>query len=115
MQFFVTCARGLEPILATELAQIGASEIAPGRGGVAFAGDRATLYRANLWLRTAIRVLQPILEADVASPDDLYDAVRSLDWSRYLTPEHTLAVDCNVHDSQITHSKYAALRTKDAI
>jgi putative N6-adenine-specific DNA methylase len=114
-RYFATCARGIEPVLAGELRDLGAADVEPGRGGVAFAGDRATLYRANLWLRTAIRVLQPILEADVASPDDLYDAVRSLDWSRYLTPEHTLAVDCNVRDSQITHSKYAALRTKDAI
>jgi putative N6-adenine-specific DNA methylase len=114
-RFFATCARGIEPVLAGELRGLGAADVEPGRGGVAFAGDQANLYRANLWLRTAIRVLMPILEADVASPDDLYDAVRSLDWSRYLTPEHTLAVDCNVRDSQITHSKYAALRTKDAI
>jgi putative N6-adenine-specific DNA methylase len=114
-RFFATCARGIETVLAGELRDLGAADVEPGRGGVAFAGDQATLYRANLWLRTAVRVLQPIFEADVASPDDLYDAVRSLDWSRYLTPEHTLAVDCNVRDSQITHSKYAALRTKDAI
>jgi putative N6-adenine-specific DNA methylase len=66
-------------------------------------------------LRTAIRVLWPILEAHVESPEELYEAVRSVDWSRYLTPEHTLAVDCNVRDSRITHSKYAALKTKDAI
>lgn len=114
-RFFATCARGVEPVLADELRRLGAAEVAPGRGGVAFAGDLALLYRANLWLRTAIRVLRPILEADVHSPDELYDAVRSLDWSQYLTPDHTLAVDCNVRDSQITHSKYAALRVKDAI
>src|SRR4029077_20166387 len=46
---------------------------------------------------------------------ELYQAVQEIDWSRYLTPEHTLAVDCNVRDSAITHSKYAALRVKDAI
>jgi putative N6-adenine-specific DNA methylase len=57
----------------------------------------------------------PILEAPVTSPDELYAAVRSVDWSQYMTPDHTLAVDCNVRDSGITHSKYAALRTKDAI
>jgi putative N6-adenine-specific DNA methylase len=73
------------------------------------------LYRANLWLRTAVRVLWPILNVSVSSPDDLYEAVRSVDWARYLTADHTIAVDCNVRDSQITHSHYAALRTKDAI
>jgi putative N6-adenine-specific DNA methylase len=114
-RYFATCARGIEPVLADELRSLGASAVEPGRGGAAFAGDRALLYQANLWLRTAIRVLMPVLTAPVSSPDELYDAVRSLDWSRYLTPEHTLAVDCNVRDSQITHSKYAALRTKDAI
>jgi putative N6-adenine-specific DNA methylase len=55
------------------------------------------------------------LEAPVETPEALYEAVRSLDWTRYLTPEHTLAVDCNVRDSRLTHSKYAALKTKDAI
>jgi putative N6-adenine-specific DNA methylase len=114
-RFFATCARGVEPVLADELRALGASDVAPGRGGVAFAGDLALLYKANLWLRTAIRVLRPILEADVHSPDELYDAVRGLDWSRWMTPDHTLAVDCNVRDSHITHSKYAALRVKDAI
>jgi putative N6-adenine-specific DNA methylase len=114
-RFFATCARGLERPLADELRALGADDVAPGRGGTAFAGDKALLYRANLWLRTAVRVLKPVLEADVASPDELYDAVRRVDWSQYLTPEHTLAVDANVRDSYITHSKYAALRVKDAI
>ncbi len=114
-RFFATCGRGIEPITAGELRALGADAVEPGRGGVAFRGDRAILYRANLWLRTAIRVLRPVLEADVASPDELYDTVRSFDWSRFLTPEHTLAVDSNVRDSKITHSKYAALRVKDAI
>lgn len=114
-RYFATCSRGIEPVLADELRGLGAAEVQPGRGGVSFRGDLALLYQANLWLRTAIRVLRPILEADVSSPDELYDAVRSLDWSQYLTPEHTLAVDCNVRDSHITHSKYAALRVKDAI
>jgi putative N6-adenine-specific DNA methylase len=114
-RYFATCARGIEPILAGELRTLGATDTEPGRGGVHFSGERALLYQANLWLRTAIRVLWPILEAPVHSPEELYDAVRTLDWTRYLTPEHTLAVDCNVRDSRITHSKYAALKTKDAI
>jgi putative N6-adenine-specific DNA methylase len=102
-------------MLADELRGLGAETVEPGRGGVSFAGDKPLLYRANLWLRTAVRVLQPVLEAPVTSPEELYEAVRTLDWSRYLTPEHTLAVDCNVRDSHITHSHYAALKTKDAI
>jgi putative N6-adenine-specific DNA methylase len=114
-RYFATCARGIETVLAGELHDLEAADIKPGRGGVHFAGDRALLYRANLWLRTAIRVLWPILEADVTTPEYLYAAVRTIDWSRYMTPDHTLAVDCNVRDSHLTHSHYAALKTKDAI
>src|SRR5262245_3165057 len=113
--YFATCARGLEPVLARELAALGAGGVEPGRGGVRFHGDAALLYRANLWLRTAVRVLRPVLEAEVRSPDELYDAVRTVNWAEYLTPDHTLAVDCNVRDSAITHSQYAARRVKDAI
>src|SRR5262249_34078832 len=114
-RFFATCGRGIEPVLAQELRDLGARSVQPGRGGVHFAGDQALLYRANLWLRTAIRVLQPIVDGPVASPEELYDLARSVDWSLYLTPDHTLAVDCNVRDSSIAHSHYAALKTKDAI
>jgi putative N6-adenine-specific DNA methylase len=115
VKFFATCARGLEPVLADELRELGAAGVKQGRGGAEFHGDLPLLYRANLWLRTAIRVLCPILESPVHSTDELYEAARSIDWSRYLTLEHTFAVDANVRDSNITHSKYAALRIKDAI
>jgi putative N6-adenine-specific DNA methylase len=114
-RYFATCAKGIEPLLADELRALQADAIEPGRGGVAFQGDLALLYKANLWLRTAIRVLVPILETEVRSADGVYDAVRTLDWSRYLTPEHTLAVDCNIRDSDLNHSQYAARRVKDAI
>ncbi|HEV3081493.1 MAG TPA: THUMP domain-containing protein, partial [Gemmataceae bacterium] len=114
-KYFATCARGFESLLAQELRDLRALDIEPGRGGVSFGGDQATLYQANLWLRTAIRVLRPILDVHVESPEDLYAAVQTVDWLQYLTREHTLAVDCNVRDSHITHSHYAALKTKDAI
>jgi putative N6-adenine-specific DNA methylase len=113
--YFATCARGLESLLARELIALGADSVEAGRGGVHFRGDHSLLYRANLWLRTAVRVLRPILEAEVKSSDELYDAVRTVSWSDFLTTDHTLAVDCNVRDSAITHSQYAARRVKDAI
>lgn len=113
--YFATCARGLESALAGELTALGADSVEPGRGGVRFKGDSALLYRANLWLRTAVRVLRPVLEAEVHSPDELYDAVRTVNWADFMTPDHTLAVDCNVRDSAITHSLYASRRVKDAI
>lgn len=115
IRYFATCARGLEPILADELQKLSAAEIVPSRGGVAFQGDRALVYRANLCLRTAIRVLRPLVSAEIHSSDELYDAIRALDWSTLMTPDHTLAVDANVRNSAITHSQYAARRVKDAI
>jgi putative N6-adenine-specific DNA methylase len=68
-RYFATCARGLEPILADELRGLKARDVTTGRGGVAFAGGKALLYKANLWLRTAVRVLRPVLEAPVTSPE----------------------------------------------
>lgn len=115
MNLFATCARGLEPILAAELAGIGATQIEPGRGGVSFGGTVETVYRANLGLRTAVRVLRPIKEAEVPDTDALYEFVRSVKWFELMTVDHTLAVDCNVRDSGITHSQYAARRVKDGI
>jgi putative N6-adenine-specific DNA methylase len=114
-RFFATCARGLEPVLAEELRTLCMQNVETGRGGVHFAGDQTALYQANLWVRTAIRILKPILQTHVETPEELYVAVGKIDWSHYLTVDHTLAVDCNVRDSLITHSKYAALKTKDAI
>ncbi len=102
-------------MLVEELTALGAADVTPGRGGVRFFGELPLLYKANLWLRSAIRVLWPILEAPVHSPEELYEVVQTIDWSSYMTPEHTLAVDSNVRDSRITHSKYAALKVKDAI
>lgn len=115
IHYFATCARGLEPILADEIAALGGKDVEKGRGGVNFRGDKATLYKACLWLRTAVRVLEPLLEFPCRHPDELYDQCRSINWSRYITPQQTLAVDSNVRDSFITHSQYAARRVKDAI
>lgn len=113
--YFATCARGLEPVLSQELMALGACKVEPGRGGVEFRGDTALLYRANLWLRTAIRILHPIQEADVHTTDELYEFARQQNWAEFLTADHTFAIDCNVRDSAITHSQYAARRVKDAI
>lgn len=114
-RYFATCARGLEPVLAGELRALDARAVEPGRGGAHFEGDAALLYRACLWLRTAVRVLRPVSEFDCSTPEQLYDAVRAIAWNDLMTADHTLAVDCNVRDSGLTHSQYAARRVKDAI
>ena len=71
-RYFVTCARGLEPVLARELAALGAAPVEPGRGGVTFHGDSALLYRANLWLRE--RKLRP-KQVGYQTPNDRVSGV----------------------------------------
>jgi putative N6-adenine-specific DNA methylase len=75
----------------------------------------AAAYRANLWLRTASRVLMRLAEFPCQTPEELYQGVRSIPWERLITPAMTLAVDCNLRDSALTHSGFVALKTKDAI
>ena len=112
---FATCGKGIEPFLEQELKDAGLPEVTATSGGVAFKASQSDLYRANMCLRTAIRILVPVLEAPVHNSDELYEAVGSVDWSRYMTPDQTLAVDANVRDSGITHSQYAFRRVKDAV
>ena len=113
--FFATTAKGVEEALAAELTRLGAKGVAVESGGVRFGGGMEAAYRANLWLRTASRVLMPLGEFPCETPEQLYQGVRALGWSSYLTPAMTLAVDCNLRDSLLTHSGFVALKTKDAI
>ncbi|TLM61518.1 MAG: RNA methyltransferase [Deltaproteobacteria bacterium] len=115
IDYFATTARGLEEILAGELQALGVVEVRPVPGGVHFRGDRTDGYRACLWLRTANRVLQPVATFACASADQLYEGVRNCPWEGFLTPGMTLALDASVRDSALTHSRFAALKGKDAI
>lgn len=115
MQFFATAAKGLEEILAAELIACGFSGVKPASGGVHFRGSLRDGYRACLWLRTANRVLQPVSSFPCPSQESLYDGVHSIAWEDFLDPRMTLAVDANLRDSNLTHSRFAALKTKDAI
>lgn len=114
-RFFATTAKGVEPVLAQEIKKLGARGVREETGGVEFLGSLETAYRANLWLRTANRVLLPVFEFDCLSEQELYEGIRQIDWRKHLTQDMTLAVDANVRSSNIKHSKYAALKTKDAI
>ncbi len=114
-QFFATAALGLEPLLATELTNLGAADVKQERAGVRFSGDLGIAYRACLWSRLGSRVLLPIATFAAPDPDQLYAGVLALDWSEHMTEQNTLAVDCTLIQSKITHTRYGALRVKDAI
>lgn len=107
--------QGLENVLAEELTHLGANNIEIGRRMVAFTGDKEMMYRANIQLRTAIRILKPIMHFHAKTADEVYDAVKSIDWTQYLTNRTTFAVDSVVYSSEFRHSKMVAYKVKDAI
>jgi len=115
MTCFAAVPRGAEEITAAELERLGFQGVVVAKGGVVFTADRAGLYRSNLWLRTASRVLVRLAEFPCASPDELYHGVHAIAWHDLITPAMTLAVDCSLRDSTLTHSGFVALKTKDAV
>jgi len=106
---------GLEPVLAKELAQMGAQDIQQGRRMVQFTGDKEMLYRANVELHTALKILKPIAEFKARSAEEVYDEVQKIDWSQYLSLDKTFAVDAVVFSEEFTHSKFVSYKVKDAI
>ena len=106
---------GLEPILAQELTQLGANNIQIGRRMVSFSGNKELMYRANFQLRTAIRILKPIKHFKANSADDVYDAVKAIDWSLYLDLKKSFSVDSVVFSEEFKHSKFVSYKVKDAI
>lgn len=106
---------GFENILEKELRQLGAQEIKKGIRNVSFVGDMGFMYKANLGLRTAIKILKPIKTFRVLSEQDLYDKVKRISWEKYVSSKGSLAIDATVHSNIFTHSKYIALKAKDAI
>lgn len=114
MEYIVKTMAGLEEVLATEIKAIGVEPTVLKRA-VRFDGELEHLYRANFELRTAIRVLQPVSVFHARTEDELYRKVGAVDWSEYMKLEDTLAVDAAVNSNYFRHSKYVALKTKDAI
>lgn len=106
---------GIEPVLAKELEQLGASNIVIDNRAVTFEGDLEILYKANYSLRSALRILKPIYEFRARNPDHLYKHIYKIDWSKYLNTDQTFAIDSTVNSPYFSHSKYVALKTKDAI
>jgi putative N6-adenine-specific DNA methylase len=106
---------GLEDILSKELEALGAEHIEPGKRAVSFTGDLRILYKANLCLRTALKILVPIGEFNARNENDLYYAIKKINWSKFLDVDNTFTIDTTVYSEHFTHSKYVALKAKDAI
>jgi len=113
--YFVKTLFGLENVLASELNDLGASEVEILNRAVKFRGDKRLLYKSNLKLRTAIKILQQISEFSIKSADDLYKKIHRIDWENYLSVDKTFAIEAVTSSPHFTNSHYAALRVKDAI
>ncbi len=115
MRLLVKTFHGVEDVLAEELLQLGAKNVVPQKRAVAFEGDKELLYRANLHLRTGLRILQPILSFRAKDDKELYAKISQHDWSKHFTISNTFAIDSVVFGEIFKHSKYVALKAKDAI
>ena len=107
--------QGLEPLLAAELRDIGAHNIEEHNRAVSFEGDKETMYKANLYLRTALKILVPIAKFKAKGDQELYEEVRRIDWEQYMDVDGTLAVDSVVRSDFFSENQFVNLKTKDAI
>jgi len=110
-----TCALGLERVLADELRDLGVAGVAPDRGSVIFSGDLRTVYDVNLRLRTAMRVLVPLVRGVVATKDDLYDLAASVAWDEVINEGQTFAVEVVGKHRRFSKTTFAGQVVKDAL
>lgn len=115
MKFHATAARGIAPLLARELQSLGAEQVQIRGNGVDFQGELEVGYRACLWSRLANRILLPVTSLSAVDEEQLYEGIKAIHWEKHLQSSGSLAVDCSVRKATISHSHYAALKTKDAI
>ncbi|WP_396184559.1 class I SAM-dependent RNA methyltransferase, partial [Flavobacterium sp.] len=106
---------GFEEILAKEVQQLGGQDVQTGTRVVTFFGDKGFMYKANLSLRTALKILKPIKWFKVYNEKSLYDGVASIDWSQFMTEKQTFVVDVTLYSEAFNNSQFVALKTKDAI
>ena len=107
--------QGLEDVLAKELATLGAENIETGKRMVSFTGDKRMMYLANFSLHTALRILKPIKQFEANTADEVYEAVKNVEWGDFLSVGQTFAVDATVHSEHFRHSMYVSYKVKDAI
>jgi 23S rRNA (guanine2445-N2)-methyltransferase / 23S rRNA (guanine2069-N7)-methyltransferase len=115
-QLFATTPKAMEDILAEELKLLGAENVQPKMAGVSFQGNLEMAYRACLWSRTANRILLPLSSFEVKSKQDLYDAIKKINWFEHFKPDDTFAVSFSAKNSEaIKNSHFGSLVVKDAI
>src|SRR5438105_2862762 len=116
LPLFLPCAAGVEGLLADEVKRLLPDvPVHAARGGVALEGGPHEVMVLNLELRLAQRVLAEVAEGPYRDEADLYELGRSVDWTQWITPAHTLRVDTTAQRSPLRSLNFAALRIKDAV
>lgn len=115
MKITATTLKGLESVLAQEIVALGGQNVEELHRAVQFEGDTQLLYKANYMLRTSLRVLVPIWEGKVYNEIDLYKRIYDIAWEDYMDIGHTFAINSAVSSKAFSHSKYVALKSKDAV
>nr|WP_229804883.1 THUMP domain-containing protein [Paludibacterium paludis] len=115
LSYFAPCPRGLETVLADELRALGAEGIEPADGGVAFSGDRALMMRANLWCRSASRILVKLASGPYQSERAVNALAMQVDWPAWFSVERTIKVKTDAAGARIKSLDYVSLTVKDAI
>jgi 23S rRNA (guanine2445-N2)-methyltransferase / 23S rRNA (guanine2069-N7)-methyltransferase len=110
-----TCPKAMEGLLASELADLGCSEVSETAAAVTFEGTLETAYRVCLWSRLASRVLLPLAEFPAANADELYEGVHGIPWEEHVDPARTLAVRAVGTTDALSHTGFTARRVKDGI
>jgi putative N6-adenine-specific DNA methylase len=106
---------GFEEILAKELQLLGAQEVEIGTRAVSFKGDKGFMYKANLSLRTALKILKPIYYFKAINDQNLYKGIQGIDWSKYIGENQTFVIDTTIHSDNFKHSQFVSQKAKDAI
>ncbi len=115
-KMLATTLFGLEEVLAKELLNLGAQNVKAGKRSVSFIGDKGFMYKANLALRTAIRILKPIRSFTATNEDILYDKLKRIPWEDFLYSKGSFAINAVVNSDEFTsNSHYISLKSKDAI
>lgn len=106
---------GFEEILAKEIQQLGAQDVEIGTRAVSFKGDKGFMYKANLSLRTALKILKPIYYFKATNDQNLYKGIQGIDWSKYIGDNQTFVIDTTIHSDNFKHSQFVSQKAKDAI
>ena len=115
LEFFATCPKGFEALLADELKRLRAQRVRPLKGGVAFFGTKVDGYRVCLWSRIASRVLRVLDRVEAVDAEALYRGVKALAWETIVGPDTTIAVTARGGNESLRNTQFIALKAKDAL